>query len=113
MWTRCLLASELSSVVKYDHSTIDSLSTLITISQTVNPLCNGAYSSEENSRLPGNKPTDGAMGGKVIPPEEGGCPRCGKRVYDAEKAIGCPSGVSLFKYFSSNNSVVDATYEVV
>ncbi|VDP63224.1 unnamed protein product [Schistosoma curassoni] len=53
------------------------------------------------------------MGGKVIPPEEGGCPRCGKRVYDAEKAIGCPSGVSLFKYFSSNNSVVDATYEVV
>nr|AAW27699.1 SJCHGC02224 protein [Schistosoma japonicum] len=33
-----------------------------------------------------NKPTAAGMGGKVISPEEGGCPRCGKRVYDAEKA---------------------------
>ncbi|TNN06665.1 Muscle LIM protein [Schistosoma japonicum] len=44
-----------------------------------------------------NKPTAAGMGGKVISPEEGGCPRCGKRVYDAEKAIGCPSGLNFHK----------------
>ncbi|KAF6775812.1 hypothetical protein AHF37_04732, partial [Paragonimus kellicotti] len=44
-----------------------------------------------------NKPTAPATGGTVIPPEQGGCPRCGKRVYDAEKAIGCPSGLSFHK----------------
>ncbi|CAH8550937.1 unnamed protein product [Dicrocoelium dendriticum] len=43
-----------------------------------------------------NKPT-AAAGGAVVPPEQGGCPRCGKRVYDAEKAIGCPSGLSFHK----------------
>ncbi|THD24858.1 Cysteine and glycine rich protein 1 [Fasciola gigantica] len=45
----------------------------------------------------GNKPTTAAGGGTVVPPEQGGCPRCGKRVYDAEKAIGCPSGLSFHK----------------
>ncbi|KAL3306948.1 Cysteine and glycine-rich protein 1 [Cichlidogyrus casuarinus] len=42
------------------------------------------------------KAKDG-MGGKIVPPEEGGCPRCGKRVYDAEKAIGCPDGLKFHK----------------
>ncbi|KER31853.1 LIM domain protein [Opisthorchis viverrini] len=44
-----------------------------------------------------NKPTTAGTGGAVIPPEQGGCPRCGKRVYDAEKAIGCPSGLNFHK----------------
>lgn len=41
-----------------------------------------------------NKPAGGGIVGKTVAPEDGGCPRCGKRVYDAEKAIGCPDGVN-------------------
>lgn len=37
-------------------------------------------------------------GGKVVSPADGGCPRCGQRVYDAEKAIGCPGVVSYLQH---------------
>ncbi|PAA63771.1 hypothetical protein BOX15_Mlig014215g2 [Macrostomum lignano] len=52
-----------------------------------------------NTETVSNKPTGqgSAMGGAVVPVSEGGCPRCGKRVYDAEKAIDCPSGINFHK----------------
>ncbi|CAH1786466.1 unnamed protein product [Owenia fusiformis] len=42
----------------------------------------------------GNKPTEVHVGAATacVKPEDGGCPRCGKRVYDAEKVIGAGWG---------------------
>ncbi|VDL62124.1 unnamed protein product [Hymenolepis diminuta] len=34
---------------------------------------------------------------RTVSPSSGGCPRCGQRVYDAEKAIGCPGDLKFHK----------------
>ncbi|VDL94354.1 unnamed protein product [Schistocephalus solidus] len=34
---------------------------------------------------------------RTVSPKSGGCPRCGQRVYDAEKAIGCPGDLKFHK----------------
>jgi uncharacterized protein YbaR (Trm112 family) len=63
----------------------------------------GALNMDKGAQFGGGKDSAPAPakpagdGGKIVAVEDGGCPRCGKRVYDAEKAIGCPDNIRFHK----------------
>ncbi|KAL7061955.1 hypothetical protein AAHC03_01191 [Spirometra sp. Aus1] len=59
----------------------------------------GILNTEKATGAGGEAPKPAPKAGqpRTVSPKSGGCPRCGQRVYDAEKAIGCPGDLKFHK----------------
>jgi len=72
-------------------------------SRKFGPKSSNLVSSSDSGRHHGTASSEmsGAIGAGIMGPEvqaeKGGCWRCNKKVYDAERAIGCPDGMHLHK----------------